>query len=80
MEKMTVVKIKVTDKDSAEYEAARLARLERLAKNAPVGVKHKWVAPKLNPDGSLTEEEREKVKRAKAGSADQWGGEAKKND
>jgi len=72
--------VKVTDADSAQYEKERLARLERLARAAKGGVKHKWVSPQLNPDGSLTAEERAKVKQAAAGDASAWGGEAKRND
>lgn len=70
--------VEFTDKDVEDYEKERLARLEKFSKDAPVMCEYKVRLPKLNPDGSLASEERDRDQQEEAGTAEAWGGEAKK--
>lgn len=73
------VSITVNPNDAAAYEQERLKRAQWWAKTTPTMSRAgKWTPPKLNEDGSLTDEEQEKARQKVAGTKEAWGGEAKK--
>jgi hypothetical protein len=68
--------IKVTPESIAEYEKERKAGLQAFSAMAARagGVKYKWDPPQLNPDGSMSYEDRKKGLDKNAGSKAAWPG------
>ena len=68
--------IPATPESIAEYEKERMTGLKEFSAMAARagGVAYDWVPPQLNPDGSLSYEDRKKGLDKNAASKDAWPG------